>query len=80
MSCDKTDENGNLIYDCGTSNFIIVGYCGNMNVMVHKETGVMYLFLGAHGGAGVTVMVDSDGKPLIWEEYKQEVQNGEDKG
>lgn len=79
-SCDNhTDENGDTIYDCGTSHFIFVEKCGEMRIIVHKETGVMYLVCKDYGGwGGATVIVDSDGKPLIWEAYKQDVQDGKD--
>lgn len=40
------------------------GYC---NIIVDTETGVMYLFRGAANRGGLTVMVDADGKPLIYE-------------
>lgn len=36
-------------------------------VFVDKETGVMYLFAKDGYGGGLTVMVDENGKPLIWE-------------
>lgn len=36
-------------------------------IYVDKETGVMYLFVKDGYGGGLTVMVDEDGKPLIWE-------------
>ena len=40
----------------------------------------MYLFCKDYGGfGGATVMVDAYGKPLIWKEYEQEVENAEDK-
>ena len=35
-------------------------------IMVDKETKVMYLMF--NGGGGITVMLDADGKPLLWEE------------
>ena len=41
-----------------------VGYC---NIIVDTETGVMYLFRGAGYRGGLTVMVDADGKPLLYE-------------
>lgn len=36
-------------------------------IVVDKETGVMYFMLDISRGGGITVMVDADGKPLIWE-------------
>ena len=41
---------------------------GVMNVIeiwVDKETGVNYLYLAQGYGAGLTVLVDKDGKPVI---------------
>jgi hypothetical protein len=37
-------------------------------IYVDKETGVMYLFVKDGYGGGLTVMVDEEGKPLIWEQ------------
>lgn len=37
------------------------------DVWVDKETGVMYFYRGEGYSGGLTVMVDEDGKPLIWE-------------
>ena len=39
---------------------------GYFNIIVDTETGVMYLFRGAGYRGGLTVMVDTDGKPLIY--------------
>ena len=36
-------------------------------IFVDKKTGVMYLFVDTSYGSGVTVMVDENGNPLIWE-------------
>lgn len=41
-----------------------LGYC---NIIVDTETGVMYLFRGAGYRGGLAVMLDADGKPLIYE-------------
>ena len=41
-----------------------LGYC---NIIVDTETGVMYLFRGAADRGGLTVMLDADGNPLIYE-------------
>lgn len=40
---------------------------GYSQIIVDTETGVMYLFRGAGYRGGLTVMVDADGKPLIYE-------------
>lgn len=37
-------------------------------IYVDLETGVMYLFVKNSYGAGLTVMVDAEGKPLIYTE------------
>ena len=36
-------------------------------VFFDKKTGVMYLFYRYGAAGGLTVMVEEDGKPLIWE-------------
>lgn len=37
------------------------------DIYVDKETGVMYLFVKDGYGGGLTVMVDEEGNPLIWD-------------
>ena len=39
---------------------------GFRSIIVDKETGVMYLFVGNGYRGGLTVMFDSEGKPLIY--------------
>lgn len=43
--------------------------CGNPNIQifVHKETRVMYLFCKSGYGVGLTVMLDENGYPLLYE-------------
>ena len=36
-------------------------------IFVDTETNVMYLYEGLGYGGGLTVMVDKNGKPLLWE-------------
>lgn len=36
-------------------------------IYVHKDTKVMYLFVKSGYGAGLSVMLDQDGKPLLWQ-------------
>lgn len=33
----------------------------------HRDTGVMYVFYGDGNRCGITVMLDAEGKPLLWE-------------
>ena len=35
-------------------------------ILADKETGVMYLWISAYYGGGLTVMLNADGTPKIW--------------
>lgn len=48
--------------------FDIVHEEGSQTIVVDEETGVMYLFCQAGYAGGMTVMVDADGNPLLYEE------------
>ena len=37
-------------------------------IIVDEETGVMYLAVYAGNQFGITPLLDSDGKPILWEE------------
>ena len=39
---------------------------GYRQIIVDRETGVMYLFVGYSYKSGLTIMVDADGNPLIY--------------
>lgn len=39
-------------------------------ILIDSETGVQYLYVDGYSRAGLTVLVDHDGKPLIAEGYK----------
>jgi hypothetical protein len=41
-------------------------------VIVDTDTGVCYLLVVESQGAGLTVMVDAAGNPIVLEEYKNE--------
>ena len=41
-------------------------------IFVDTETNVMYLYEGLGYGGGLTVMVDKDGKPLLWKDGYEE--------
>lgn len=40
------------------------GVFGMVEVLRDKQTGVMYMYRSGCGGAGLTVLVDKDGKPM----------------
>lgn len=40
------------------------GVFGMVEVLRDKQTGVMYMYRAEMGGAGLTVLVDKDGKPM----------------
>lgn len=55
--------------DTTTSMFVAVEKAGLWEVVYHKETKVMYVIsLGAYNGGNFTLLVDADGKPMLWEE------------
>ncbi len=53
----KTDERFVKTYSQGTINII--------EIWVDKETGVNYIYREAGYSGGLTVLLDSDGKPVI---------------
>ena len=67
-SIEKT-ENGNIVEKaCDGVTLVRVG--GNNDglcIYVHAETRVMYVSKRDGYRFGITVMLDADGKPLIWE-------------
>lgn len=50
--------------------FVVVVSQGTNAVYADTETGVMYYFHISGYGGGMTVMVDADGNPLIWDFQK----------
>ena len=55
----------------GDGKFKLIGGTNAANdgyfILVDKETRVMYLFVKYGYGAGLTVMVDEEGKPMLYE-------------
>ncbi len=52
--------------------FIVSKVCGSewknsgvQYILVDKETGVNYLFIKSGYGAGITPLIDAEGKPII---------------
>lgn len=54
-----------------TKDFAIISYSANGEattvIYVHKKTRVMYLYIKIAYSGGLTVMLDANGKPLIYE-------------
>ncbi len=44
------------------------GWTSTQYIWVDRETGVQYLVLTSGQGAGVTPLIDADGKPLLYKE------------
>lgn len=52
-----------------TSMFVEIEQTGVWKVVYHKETKVMYVVSwGAYNGGTFTLLVDADGKPMLWED------------
>lgn len=56
---EKKEKRFEKVYDQGIME--------NMEIWVDKATGVNYLFRASGYAGGLTVLVDSDGKPLVSE-------------
>ena len=74
VSCSSSSLGGTRVVDVLVSGevvpepdyFTIVYSEGDFDVFVHNETGVMYLWCKVCYAGGLTVMVDADGKPLLY--------------
>ena len=60
---DKTFQDSGKFKLIGGTNTMNDGYF----ILVDKETRVMYLFVKYGYGAGLEVMVDEEGKPMLYE-------------
>lgn len=47
------------------------GITGVADIIVDNETGVCYIWKTASYKGGLTVLVDADGKPVIWKEVNK---------
>lgn len=56
-------ENINVSEDHGEK-LMLVENSGGYGILADKDTGVMYLFI--KNGGGITVMLNTDGTPKIW--------------
>ena len=76
-SCAERDEQKRKNYEVSENIHLVEVYKSKYSaqpysILVHKETGVMYIINsnGKYGG-GISVMLDENGKPLIFEEYEK---------
>lgn len=53
-----------------------LGFGVNSYILVDTNTGVLYQFIKSGYGGGLTVMLDADGKPLLWEVGRNHETNG----
>lgn len=58
-----TDGNVNASND----RFILVQDESGLKIYCDKKTKVMYLVKSVYKGGGITLLVDADGKPLLYE-------------
>jgi hypothetical protein len=64
--CKKVESVGDNNKD--TSMFVEIEQAGTWAIVYHKETKVMYaVSCGAYNNGSFTVLVDADGKPMLWE-------------
>ena len=66
--CIKTNEKGQEIYTARDNITLVLVFRGDFyDILVHEETKVVYIKYRNGNQAGLTVMLDQDGKPLLWE-------------
>lgn len=58
-SCNRVDDGDS------ESRFSVSDYRNDVSVITDTETGVQYLLAENGYGAGLTTLVDADGKPMI---------------
>lgn len=70
--CAKV-ENKNEQEPVDGSRFVRVEYTSVWDIVADRETGVMYaVSRGMYNQGAFTLLVDADGKPLIWDKGEQE--------
>lgn len=61
-------DSGNIQYSvCDDVTMVMVADGSRFSIYVHKETRVMYIGDTGYNQGSLTVMIDEDGKPLLWE-------------
>lgn len=66
--CESVNVSAEQDVDSIVVDRIVVDYTDNYAIYADKDTGVMYLFVGGghKDGGGLTVMLNADGTPKIW--------------
>lgn len=68
IGCSDNEETSYRFVNEKTSyRFVKVYQLSSNSIYVDSETGVMYYWHSGGYSGGLTVMVDENGKPLIWE-------------
>lgn len=51
-----------------SSRMVVAEQDGDWTILYDKKTKVMYMSVQLYSKYGLTVMLDADGKPLLWED------------
>ena len=70
--CGKQSFSEYLAEQEEKSAFVVVSIDNNGTILMHKETGVCYMWRKKVYGAGLTVMLNPDGTPYVWEAHNGE--------
>lgn len=66
-SNNKTENSNRCYVVTNDITFVLVVDTSYLDVFVHKETKVIYIFNNASYKGGMTPLLDEDGKPILWE-------------
>lgn len=67
VGCAEKNEKGQKFYKvCNNITFVEVAKKDCYDILVHEETKVMYIRYNKDYRAGLSVMLDENGKPLLW--------------
>lgn len=76
VACTEKTLDGKSIYKVGENiSMIEVARSRDFAIYVHEQTKVMYLYETRYNRGGLTVMLDENGKPLIWNQTEKEGDN-----
>lgn len=68
VGCVEKNEKGQSVYKVYDNvTLVCVAQSDYYSILVHEETKVMYVQYHEAYRAGLTVMLDQDGKPLLWQ-------------